>query len=71
MGEGKDEGVQAFVEAFEYCLDPLSGENIKKWGFLGALLPDKKKKRSIKIIQVELLHTAHTYPAPPEWIDRD
>ncbi|KAJ4368785.1 hypothetical protein N0V83_005867 [Neocucurbitaria cava] len=36
-GGGEDEGVKA--------------ENIKKWGFLGALLPDKKKKRSIKIIQ--------------------
>ena len=46
-----NEDVKEFIEAFEYCLDPLSSDNCKRFGYLGLLLPDKKKKRSVKFIQ--------------------
>ncbi|KAH7382165.1 N-alkane-inducible cytochrome P450 [Pyrenochaeta sp. MPI-SDFR-AT-0127] len=43
--------VQEFIEAFEYCSDPFMSENHKKYGYIGLLIPDKKRKRSIKLIQ--------------------
>ncbi|KAL6710702.1 hypothetical protein ACN47E_007759 [Coniothyrium glycines] len=47
--ETKD--VQEFIEAFEYCTDPSSKENYKKYGYIGLFLPDGKRKRCIKTIQ--------------------
>ncbi len=45
------EQVQEFIKAFEYCGDPLANENYKRYGYIGLLLPDKHRKRSIKTIQ--------------------
>ncbi|CAO2650850.1 Nn.00g091470.m01.CDS01 [Neocucurbitaria sp. VM-36] len=47
----ESEDVKEFIESFEYCLDPLSSDNCKRFGYLGLLLPDRKKKRSVKFIQ--------------------
>lgn len=48
--------VQEFIEAFEYCGNPFLSENHNKYGYVGLFLPDKKRKRSIKLIQGMLLY---------------
>ncbi|KAH7117039.1 cytochrome P450 alkane hydroxylase [Dendryphion nanum] len=47
----EDEGVDEFIEAFEYCENPFENENTKRWGFFGQYLPDSKFKRCAKIMQ--------------------
>ncbi|KAF2127841.1 cytochrome P450 family protein [Dothidotthia symphoricarpi CBS 119687] len=48
---GCDEDASAFVEAFEYCMNPYMSENFKKYGILGFVLPDGKRKRFAKLIR--------------------
>ncbi|KAF1851971.1 putative P450 monooxygenase [Cucurbitaria berberidis CBS 394.84] len=43
--------VQEFIEALEYCGDPLSSDNVQKYGYLGLFLRDRKRNRSIRLIQ--------------------
>ncbi|KAF1944243.1 cytochrome P450 [Clathrospora elynae] len=42
--------VEAFIEAYEYCGDPFFNENYQKYGYVGLLLPDRKRKRCVKVI---------------------
>ncbi|KAF2016991.1 putative P450 monooxygenase [Aaosphaeria arxii CBS 175.79] len=47
----RDEDVEHFVEAIEYCSDPFSNDNIKRWGFIGAFLPDPKHAKCAKVLR--------------------
>ncbi|KAH7090760.1 putative P450 monooxygenase [Paraphoma chrysanthemicola] len=49
--EEKTKDVAEFVDAFEYCSNPLSSEQYAKWGYIGPLLPDKKRKTSAQNIK--------------------
>jgi cytochrome P450 len=50
-GESSEE-VRDFIEAFERCIESgIDSENFKKYGWVGLFLPDKKRKRSMKMIQ--------------------
>lgn len=43
--------VKGFIEALEYCVNPLANDNVKKYGLLGLLLPNRKRKTCVKVIQ--------------------
>ena len=43
--------VREFIEAFEYCQDPFASANYKRYGWVGLMLPDKKRKRSAQMIK--------------------
>jgi hypothetical protein len=43
--------VKGFIEAFEYCQDPFLNPNYKKYGYLGLMLPDGKRKESVQTIK--------------------
>ncbi|KAF2185262.1 cytochrome P450 alkane hydroxylase [Zopfia rhizophila CBS 207.26] len=47
----KDEDVEEFVKAFEYCQNPLSEERMQMYGIFAAFLPDPKFKRCAKYLQ--------------------
>jgi len=53
-GGEKSKESEEFVEAFEYCCDPFSNEIFKKWGYVALFLPDKKQKRSFRVVKGEL-----------------
>ncbi|KAF2440043.1 cytochrome P450 [Karstenula rhodostoma CBS 690.94] len=50
----EDNACKEFIEAFEYCQNPM-GERSEKYGFLAAFLPDGKFKKRAKTIRDELL----------------
>ncbi|KAF2741754.1 putative P450 monooxygenase [Sporormia fimetaria CBS 119925] len=47
----KNEEVEQFIDAFEYCQNPFENANTRKWGWRGALLPDLRQKKCAKIIE--------------------
>jgi hypothetical protein len=58
LGEGmgqqggmRKEEVEKFVEAFEYCGNPMLNENYKRWGYVGLLMRDGKRKESARVIR--------------------
>jgi cytochrome P450 len=51
LAEQDSEPVRKFVKAFEYFLNPINNDNVKKFGWIGIFLPDPRIKREAKIIQ--------------------
>lgn len=56
--ERTDEDAEKFVEAFEYCQNPHENEKSKKWGLIGAFLPDPKFKKCAKVIEGKYFSSA-------------
>lgn len=49
--EREDAEVDKFVEAFEYCGSPMNNENYKRWGYVGLLMKDGKRKESAMVVK--------------------
>ena len=55
-GESKE--VEAFVEAFEYCGNPFLSDQYERWGYLGLVLPDRKRKKCAQTVKGMLFRSS-------------
>jgi cytochrome P450 len=47
----EDMATREFMESLEYCTNPMENENVKKYGFVGSYLPNRKFKICVAKIQ--------------------